>query len=172
MFLGCGINDVWRRFQNRLSEAVDLEEYTRHITTMLEQLTGYSRQVIVVSETPFGPIEDPGIVTAMNIELARCNEAARKAAAAHGALLLDVWTPFTAVARHLPADDQAGRVWSDGVHLTELGDTVLLQHAERLLAEHRIVEMLLDYRLLERDCAQTVYGPIFARYRPTTSCPP
>ncbi|MEU9279977.1 GDSL-type esterase/lipase family protein [Streptomyces sp. NPDC048341] len=169
VFLGCGINDVWRRFQNRLSEAVDLDEYTRHITTMLEQLTGYSRQIVVISETPFGPIEDPGTVAAMNTELARYNEAARKAAAAHGALFLDVWTPFTAVARHLPSDDQAGGVWSDGVHLTELGDTVLLQHTERLLAEHRIVDKLLDYPLLERDRALTAYGPLFARYRPAAS---
>src|SRR5262249_20719940 len=45
VFLGCGINDVWRRFQNRMSEAVDIDEYTRHLNTMLEQLTGYSRQI-------------------------------------------------------------------------------------------------------------------------------
>ncbi|MEV6421688.1 hypothetical protein [Streptomyces sp. NPDC051662] len=54
----------------------------------------------------------------------------------------------------------------DGVHLTELGDTVLLQQTERLLAEHRIVEKLLDYPLLERNAALTAYGPMFARYRP------
>ncbi|MET7487699.1 GDSL-type esterase/lipase family protein [Streptomyces sp. NPDC005538] len=169
MFLGCGINDVWRRFQNRLTEAVLIDEYTQRINTMLEQLTGYSRQVVVISETPFGPIENPATVAAMNTELASYNEAARKAAAAHGALFLDVWTPFTAVARHLPADDTAGGVWSDGVHLTELGDTVLLQHTERLLAEHRIVEKLLDYPLLERDRALTTYRPQFARYRPAAS---
>ncbi|MFI6277864.1 GDSL-type esterase/lipase family protein [Streptomyces sp. NPDC050988] len=169
VFLGCGINDVWRRFQNRLTEAVLIEEYTQRINTMLEQLTGYSRQAVVISETPFGPIENPATVAAMNTELASYNEAARKAAAAHGALFLDVWTPFTAVARQLPADDTTGGVWSDGVHLTELGDTVLLQHTERLLAEHRIVEKLLDYPLLERDRALTVYGPLFARYRPAAS---
>ncbi|WP_033825812.1 MULTISPECIES: GDSL-type esterase/lipase family protein [unclassified Kitasatospora] len=168
-FLGCGINDVWRRFQGRLSEAVDLDEYTQHINTMLEQLTGYSRQVVVVSETPFGPVEAPGTVTEMNAELARYNEAARTAAAAHGTLFLDVWTPFTAVARHVPTDDATGGVWSDGVHLTELGDTVLLQQTERLLAEHRIINKLLDYPLLERDQALTAYGPLFARCRPNDS---
>ncbi|GAA3086885.1 hypothetical protein GCM10020000_86990 [Streptomyces olivoverticillatus] len=166
VFLGCGINDVWRRFQNRLPEAVDLGEYTRHMNTMLEQLTGYTRQVIVIGETPFGLAEDPETVAAMNTELARYNEAARTAAAAHGALFLSVWAPFTAAARHLPADDVTGGVWSDGVHLTELGDTILLQQAEHLLTEHRIIEALLDYPLLERDQALAVYGPLFARHRP------
>ncbi|GIH69895.1 GDSL-type esterase/lipase family protein [Sphaerimonospora thailandensis] len=174
VFLGCGINDVWRRFQGRLSEAVDIGEYTRHLNTMLEQLTGCSRQVVVISETPFGPIEAPETVAEMNAELARYNEAARQAAATHGTLFLDVWTPFTAAARHLPADDEkdgdeAGGVWSDGVHLTELGDTVLLQQVERLLAEHRIVDKLLDYPLLERDLALRAYGPLFARFRPANA---
>ncbi|MFD3959633.1 MULTISPECIES: GDSL-type esterase/lipase family protein [Streptomyces] len=170
-FLGCGINDVWRRFQGRMSEAVDLDEYTRHIDAMLSQLGSYTRTIIVVSETPFGPVEDPGTVTEMNLELARYNDAARAAAAAHGALFLDVWTPFTAAARHLaPADGEGlGGLWSDGVHLSELGDTVLLQQAEQFLAEHRIVNKLLDYPLLERDAALAAYGPLFARYRPAAA---
>ncbi|MGW3929456.1 GDSL-type esterase/lipase family protein [Streptomyces microflavus] len=164
VFVGCGINDVWRRFQGRTSEAVDLEEYTRHLTGMIGQLSGYARRIVVVSETPFGPIEDPATVTAMNAELARYNAAAAQAAAAHGALFLDVWGPFTTAARHLSGDLAA--LWSDGVHLTELGDTVLLQQTERLLAEHRTVEKLVDYPLLERDAALTTYGPMFAPYRP------
>jgi lysophospholipase L1-like esterase len=164
-FLGCGINDVWRGFQNRLSEAVDLDEYTQHITTMLAQLDGYSRQIIVVGETPFGPIEDPDTVVEMNAELARYNAVAQRAAAAHGALFLDVWPAFTSAARHLPPDDTPG-VWSDGVHLSELGDTVLLQQAERFLAEHRVIEALVDYPLLQRDEALATYGPLFARHRP------
>jgi acetyltransferase-like isoleucine patch superfamily enzyme len=166
VFLGCGINDVWRRFQNRMSEAVDIEDYTRHLNTMLEQLTSYSRQVVVISETPFGPIEAPGTVAEMNAELARYNTAAQRAAAEHGTLFLDVWTPFAAVARQLPTGEQTSGLWSDGVHLSELGDTVLLQQAERLLTDHRVIDKLLDYPLLERDLALTAYGPLFARYRP------
>lgn len=166
VFLGCGINDVWRRFQNRMTEAVDLPEYTTHLNTMLEQLHGYSRQVIVLSETPFGPIEAPDRVATMNAELARYNTAAQRAAAAHGALFLDVWTPFTAVARHLPVGDETSGVWSDGVHLSELGDTVLLRQAEHLLAEHQLIDRLLDYPFLERNRALTAHGSLFARYRP------
>ncbi|MCX4681558.1 SGNH/GDSL hydrolase family protein [Streptomyces sp. NBC_01433] len=99
----------------------------------------------------------------MNAELARYNTATAQAADAHSALFLDVWNPFTTAARL--TGDPVG-LWSDGVHLTALGDTVLLQQAEHLLAEHRIVENLLDYTLLERDAALAAYGPMFARYRP------
>lgn len=81
---------------------------------------------------------DSETVTAINAELARYNMAAVQVAAVHGALFLDMWAPFTAAARHLTGGP--ARLWSDGVHLTELGDTVLLQQTERLLAEHRIVE--------------------------------
>ncbi|MGY3677484.1 SGNH/GDSL hydrolase family protein [Streptomyces sp. TE33382] len=155
VILSSGINDVWRRFQNRLSEAVDLDEYTQHLEAMLDGLGGYTRTTIVMSETPFGPLGNPGTVAAMNAELARYNEAARAAAAAHGALFLDVWAPFTAAARHLtPAagDDPAG-LWSDGVHLTELGDTLLLQQVERLLTEHRIIDGLLGPQPPDRGTA-------------------
>ncbi|MEU4300097.1 SGNH/GDSL hydrolase family protein [Kitasatospora aureofaciens] len=146
VFLGCGINDVWRRFQGRTAEAVRIEEYTRHIDAMLAQLGGYSRQVVVISETPFGAIEEPETVGKMNVELAGYNEAAAKAAADHGALFLDVWAPFIAVARQLasaPANHEIAGLWSDGVHLSELGDTVLLRQAEHFLAAHRTVEKLL-----------------------------
>ncbi|WP_055530110.1 GDSL-type esterase/lipase family protein [Streptomyces graminilatus] len=172
VFLGCGINDVWRRFQGRTAEAVGLDEYTRHFTTMLNQLSGHARQIIVVSETPFGPIDAPATVGEMNGELARYNEAAATTAVGHGALFLNVWTPFAAAARNLApaaAADDPVSLWSDGVHLTELGDTVLLQQAERILVEHRIIEKLLDYPLLEREAALTAYGPLFARFRPTSS---
>ncbi|WP_225102556.1 hypothetical protein [Streptomyces sp. CoH27] len=66
------------------------------------------------------------------------------------------------------ANDQDSPVnlWSEGVHLTEPGDTVLLQQTERILADHRIVEKLLGYPLLERDAALATYGPMFTRYRP------
>ncbi|WP_370131350.1 GDSL-type esterase/lipase family protein [Streptacidiphilus sp. EB103A] len=159
-----GINDVWRRFQGRLSEAVDLQEYTRNMARLLKELGGYTRRIVVLAQTPFGPVHDPVTVTEMNVELARYNAAAQEVAVAHGALFLDVWTPLTAAVRLLGSDG-TDRVWSDGVHLSELGDTVVLQQVERFLAEHRILEDLLDYPFLERERALAVYGPLFARHR-------
>jgi len=169
VFLGCGINDVWRRFQGRTSEAVGIEEYADHMAAMLTQLGGYSRRLIVISETPFGPVDTPEIVSEMNAELTRYNDAAAKAASKHGALYLDVWAPFTAAARQLataPAGHQPGSVWSDGVHLTELGDAVLLRQVETFLAEHHIIDKLLDYPRLERDRAPEAYRPMFTAHRP------
>jgi acetyltransferase-like isoleucine patch superfamily enzyme len=168
VFLGCGINDVWRGFQGRTAEAVDLQEYIGHLTTMLTQLKRRSRRLIVVSETPFGPIDKPETVAAMNIELTGYNRAAAKAAADHGAVFLDVWAPFTAAARQLaaaPVAHESDSLWSDGVHLTELGDTVLLRAAERLLDEQRIIDALLDYPRLERDLALRAYAGMFAPYQ-------
>ncbi len=168
VFLGCGINDVWRGFQGRTAEAVDLQEYIDYLTTMLTRLGERSRQLVVISETPFGPVDTPETVAAMNIELAGYNRAAARAAAGHGALFLDVWAPFTAAARQLaaaPAAHEAGFLWSDGVHLTELGDTVLLRAAGRLLDEQRIIDTLLNYPRLERDLALHTYAGMFAPYR-------
>jgi hypothetical protein len=135
---------------------------------MLEQLAGYTRQIIVISETPFGTIETPETVAKMNAELARYNTAAQGAAAAHGALFLDVWTPFTTAARCLPAGDETSGLWSDGVHLSELGDTVLLQQAEHLLTEHQIIDKLLDYSTPPK---QTGPAPSKPPSSPTNSPP-
>jgi lysophospholipase L1-like esterase len=169
VFLGCGINDVWRGFQGRTAEAVDLAEYAGHFETMLARLSKQSRQIVVVSETPFGPIDAPATVALMNRELTRYNHAAAQAATSHGAQFLDVFAPFTAAARHLVGGDEAAAtasLWSDGVHLTELGDALLLRHVEQLLGQHRTIDRLQDYPRLERDLALTTYAHMFSAYRP------
>jgi acetyltransferase-like isoleucine patch superfamily enzyme/lysophospholipase L1-like esterase len=175
-FLSCGINDVWRGFQGRTSEAVGPDEYARHHAGMLATLATRSRQVICIAETPFGPIAGPGQVAAMNAELARYNALAAQAASAAGALFLDVWGPFTAAARHLAtaADGHPGAgqsLWSDGVHLSELGDALMLAQVEEFLHTHRIMQVLADYERLERSQALERYRPLFARYRPAPGVP-
>ncbi len=168
-FLGCGVNDVWRGFQGRTAEAVDRAEFTEHYTTMLESLGACSRTVICISETPFGPIEDPHTVAEMNLELARYNDIAAQAAARAGALFLDVWGAFAAAARQLasiPPETATGSLWSDGVHLSELGDALMQHQVATFLTEHRIIEDLIDYPQLERDLAIDHYRPLFAAHRP------
>jgi acetyltransferase-like isoleucine patch superfamily enzyme/lysophospholipase L1-like esterase len=169
-FLGCGINDVWRGFQGRTAEAVDLTEYAKHYADMLQILTARSRQVICIAETPFGPIEDPEQVAAMNAELLRYNAAAATAAAHAGARFLDVWEPFTAAARHLntaPSNSPgaAQSLWSDGVHLSELGDALMLRQVEGFLDTHHVLHTLQDYPRLERSQALEHYRPLFASWR-------
>lgn len=63
----------------------------------------------------------------MNETLARYNQTAIRPATGRGARFLDVWVPFITAARQLATASAARRLWSDGVHLSELGDA-LMQH--------------------------------------------
>ncbi|MCX4784018.1 SGNH/GDSL hydrolase family protein [Streptomyces sp. NBC_01264] len=142
---GCGINDVWRAYQGRDAEAVSIDEYAEHYTTTLTVLAARARHIVCVSETPIGPIADPQTVAAMNEDLARYNQAAGQRAANAGVPFIDVWTPFTetayALARH--RSTETPMLWSDGVHLSDLGVALLTQQVEAHLRENRVVERLL-----------------------------
>ena len=142
---GCGINDVWRAHQGRTAEAVSIQEYAEHYATTLAVLTGRARRILCVSETPFGPVGSPGSVDSMNRDLDRYHQAAARTAAAAGIPYIDVWTPFTRAAREFA--HQSGRepatLWSDGVHLSDLGVTLLAQHVTAHLREERVIEQLL-----------------------------
>ncbi|MFD7323928.1 SGNH/GDSL hydrolase family protein [Streptomyces sp. NPDC059875] len=142
---GCGINDVWRAYQGREAEAVPIDEYAKHYTATLTILAARARHVVCVSETPVGPVADRETVAAMNGDLDRYNQAAAQRAATVGVPFIDVWTPFTetahALAQHQHAE--APTLWSDGVHLSDLGVALLAQQFEAHLRENRVVERLL-----------------------------
>ncbi|WP_329155875.1 SGNH/GDSL hydrolase family protein (plasmid) [Streptomyces sp. NBC_01456] len=142
---GCGINDVWRSHQGRTTEAVPIEEYARNYTTTLTALTDRARHVVCVSETPFGPVAGPEAVAAMNHDLHHYNQAAAHRAADAGVSFIDVWTPFTETARAFShhTGGQAPTLWRDGVHLSDLGATLLAQQVGAHLREHRVIEQLL-----------------------------
>ena len=81
----------------------------------------------------------------MNEDLARYNQGAAECAATAGVPFTDVWTPFTetayALARHRCTEAPA--LWSDGVHLSDLGAALLVRQVEAHLREDRVVERLL-----------------------------
>ncbi|MEY9846155.1 lysophospholipase L1-like esterase/NTP pyrophosphatase (non-canonical NTP hydrolase) [Streptacidiphilus sp. BW17] len=156
-FVSCGINDVWRRFQGREAETVNATDFTAHYTAILRRLAACSRIVVCVLETPFGPIADRATVEAMNHELNRFNCIAACAAEAAGALVLDPWQPFVTASQQLtagPGNDLPAGLWSDGVHLSDLGDTLLLHQVEKFLADHRTIEQLLTAPHLEHEAPQ------------------
>lgn len=160
-FLGCGINDVWRGFQGRAREAVDADEFDANYREMLRLLTAGARRVICISETPFG-WDDTGLdIDAMNSELARYNTLAARATADAGAQFLDVWPTFTTTAHALagwsPATRPDETLWSDGVHLSELGDALLLRLVEQHLRETELITGLTRYDIYERTEARTIY---------------
>jgi lysophospholipase L1-like esterase len=145
-FLSCGINDVWRTFQGQTSEAVGPEEFNANYREIVRLLTDNARQVICMSETPIGWDSTHDAVK-MNAELSKYNAIAAKAASDVGAQFLDVWPAFMAASHWLGAlPSQAHRnrtLWSDGVHLSELGDALILQLIERHIQDEKLVTALM-----------------------------
>jgi len=127
--LGTGINDVKRCFQERLDVAVYPDEYAANYSALIAELSRWAAQVICVSETPFG-WDDTLDVAAMNRELARYNEIAATVAADHGVPVVDLWHPVLAAAQHLGPELSP---WSDGAHLSEIGDTIVARQVENAL---------------------------------------
>ncbi|MFI2477839.1 GDSL-type esterase/lipase family protein [Nocardia xishanensis] len=162
--LGVGINDVWRHHQGRLREAVDIDEYDTNIRAALDLLTSRTRRLIVIGEPPIG--WDPSIdVPAANTDLIGYNCRARRAAADAGVQFIDIWdtvvyaatcygwspTAPTAPAARVPS------VWSDGVHLSELGDELLRQTIDQHVTDYRIIDDLLTLERLDRATARRIY---------------
>ncbi|MFD7919683.1 SGNH/GDSL hydrolase family protein [Streptomyces sp. NPDC059740] len=142
---GCGINDVWRAHQGRTAEEVSIQEYAEHYAATLTILTDRARRILCVSETPFGPVGPPAAVAAMNHDLELYNRAAAQCAATAGVPFVDVWTPFVQIARdfaHQPGRERP-TLWSDGVHLSDLGVALLAQHVAGHLREERVIEQFL-----------------------------
>jgi lysophospholipase L1-like esterase len=127
--LGVGINDVWRRFQNLPDQAVRLDEYRSNYTALLAALTGWARQVLCVTETPFG-WDDTLDVIPMNEQLSACNAAAKAIARQHAIPVADLWQPILAAARQFSSGLSP---WSDGAHLSELGDMVVAREVENAI---------------------------------------
>ncbi|MBT2472706.1 hypothetical protein J7E97_33860 [Streptomyces sp. ISL-66] len=80
----------------------------------------------------------------MNRDLDRYNRAAAQRAATAGVPFVDVWTPFAELARTFARQRvrPAPTLWSDGVHLSDLGVALLAQQVEARLREYRIVDQL------------------------------
>lgn len=172
-FLGCGINDVWRGFQGRTSEAVDADEFVANYREILRLLTTSARRVVCISETPFGWDTDGLDIRAMNRELARYNALAAQASADARAQFLDIWPAFTTTAAQLAAWSPHTRpdatLWSDGVHLSEHGDVLLLQLVEQHLRTTNLIGELTSYEPHERSHARNLYQPLVADAPPHTA---
>ncbi len=128
--LGVGINDVWRCFQGRPELAVHADEFRANYAELVAQLSAWARRVLCVSETPFG-WDDVLDAAAMNRQLARYNEDAAAVARRHGIEVVDLWAPVTSAARQLDPDLSP---WTDGAHLSELGDTIVAREVERAVS--------------------------------------
>ncbi|MFD3695008.1 GDSL-type esterase/lipase family protein [Streptomyces sp. NPDC058646] len=131
--IGCGINDVWRAHQaGREAEGVGPEEFADLYARTLDVLVSASKKVLCIGETAVGAgAVDLDAVTEMNNTLAAYNTIAAAAAATAGARYVDVQQAFQNAAENLPPGLS---LWTDGVHLTELGATLLARHVHPQLA--------------------------------------
>lgn len=166
-FFGCGINDVWRRFQGRTNEAVDIEEYAANYRAAVRLLVGAARKVICIGETPFGWDTELDI-DAMNHELRSYNEVAARIAAEESVDFIDTLPTFAATANQLGgwvSADPAGTLWSDGVHMSELGDALLLRLVQGHMDSHGIIATMTRYERRERTEACAMYRYLFADVR-------
>ncbi|MFJ9370537.1 GDSL-type esterase/lipase family protein [Nocardia sp. NPDC101769] len=162
--LGAGINDVWRIHQQRLAEAVEIDEFDTNLRAALEILTTRARRVLVIGEPPIG--WEPSItVASANADIGAYNHRARRTAEDYGAHFVDVWKDIMFAATCLgwsPADPSrpaiaTPSIWSDGVHLSEHGDEVLRALVDRHVSEHRIIDGLLTADRLPRAVAAELY---------------
>lgn len=146
-FFGCGLNDVWRGFQGKMDDAVDLPEFVDNVSTCLSALKKISRQVIYVEETSFG-LDVEGLPTReMNIELARYMAAVRGIVAEKECDLVPVTRNFERAARALEPETS---LWKDGVHLSGFGDHFLGMLIIDHLRSKRTVERLSEFVSVDR----------------------
>ncbi|CAM3208832.1 hypothetical protein STSO111631_06955 [Stackebrandtia soli] len=132
-FLGAGTNDVWRKHQGRLDEHVPIDVYAGALSHAIEQLSLRARHVVIVGEPSFG-WDDDCDVESMNAELAEYGDAARRIATIEGARYLDLTTPIRSAASLLGDEDSP---WSDGAHLSEVGDAIVASTVEAALRRWR-----------------------------------
>jgi lysophospholipase L1-like esterase len=147
--VGCGTNDVWRRFQQR-PEGVPINAYEANMRAALQALEPHAQTLAVIAAPPIGWL--PGIDTdTVNGELARYNERARQVALDADACFIDVWDLFMTTGTALGwvagvAATAAGStsLWrADGVHLSDLGDHLVAEEILRCLTEAAVIDHAL-----------------------------
>lgn len=156
--VGCGINDVWRRFQGRHDEAVDLDEYAANIRRLLSRLQMLSREVLLVTETPFDPMGSDS--TEINSVLGQYVKAAVNIAADLGIRVIDAMEEFILASAGAVADSG---LWTDGVHLSRRGDLLLTRLALETIRNEGILHNLSGWPLVGEEQARLVYADVVPR---------
>ncbi len=165
--LGCGTNDVWRKYEDRQDEAVALGEYEANLTECLILIEKLGLRCVLLGEVPVGDIDHAAEI---NGELHEYTRRAACLAGARGHIYVEVWDPFTRciTARGSQGGSDHDQLWTDGVHLSEAGDAVLLNELYKTITEHELLPMRVDWPLLERSAAVDRYAFLFSAFRRPT----
>lgn len=158
----CGTNDVLRRAQGRDREAVDIEEFARNLRAILGHLASRSRRVLLLATPPVG--RTIGLnAEAINRDLIAYNHVARTIARETGALFVDCWGAFVTTAALLgEQSNQALSVspWlADGIHLSPIGDELILRNLEATLIGQHVIASLLPSPSRSKARADVVIRP-------------
>jgi acetyltransferase-like isoleucine patch superfamily enzyme/lysophospholipase L1-like esterase len=154
--IGCGLNDVWRKFEGRMSEAVELEEFRDNFRQMLKLLQGVADSICIVNETPFAT-ENADM---MNAELKRYNRATFELARERKIHYVDVYGEFQRVNASLwgTKRDKYNSLWTDGVHLSDLGDHLMCKTILEYFKQNKIFSTLCTYKRYESNLALQIYA--------------
>jgi len=157
-FICVGINDIWRRFQGRDSESVHLDEFAQLYDESVKLLLKRSRLVFCIGE-PLVSIGENS--TKFNAELMKYNEAIKEVATRHAksdVYFIDLFGPFERVNSIMKAYNPGESLWIDGIHLSQLGNTLASDTILRFLDTERIEARLLRLHRYERAEAARRYG--------------
>lgn len=155
LFLGCGINDVWRKYQERHDEAVGISEYEENFRKILDSALGQAHEVYIINETPVSGIDSTDQI---NGELEHYNEITKKIAQEFEVQYVDVYSAFkdfSSTKGAVSPEEQS--LWSDGVHLSNLGDELMCQTVFDFLSEKKTIDLIRTARRYDSSVATEVY---------------
>jgi len=153
-FFGCGLNDIWRKFQGKGDVAVALPEFVENVSSCLTELRKVSRRVFYLEETPYGRNLEELPTVEMNSELEKYMTAVRGIAMSHGCEFIPVIETFqrTASALGVEAD-----LWTDGIHLSRIGDHLLAKLVVDYSSSRMVVSNLSRLAEIDREIAPGRY---------------
>ncbi len=157
-FICVGINDVMRKFQGRFSEAVDLGEFSERYGQVIDEAQKKSRLVFCLGE-PLVNVEKDSV--AINADLKSYNnaiEAIVKRREAGRVFFIDLFSQFERVHTNLATHASSESLWSDGVHLSDIGNMLAADTILRQLERDEIQRALFRLQSYERDEANKRYA--------------
>ena len=123
-FVCVGINDILRKVQGRFDESVELEEYSQRYQNIVEKLKDKSKFIFCIGESPVSLGEDSSVI---NTELKTytdwiknfCQEEQNK-----NVHYIDFYNEFERVSEIFAAYQSEKSLWVDGIHYSQLGNTL------------------------------------------------
>lgn len=115
MTLSCGVNDVWHG-----ANGVNLEDYKKNITAIVDQATAKDVKVVILTSTPIGEESNGN-----NDKLAPYNDFLRALAKERGLPLADLSASFSAFLAPLKPEKTSRYLTADGVHMNPEGNVIM-----------------------------------------------